>query len=174
MTRYNIPGLSGYQADAVGNIWSLLQRCYSKNRRGVRYRIGKKAKKLKSRISAGYLALAIRGNTHLVHRLVLLAFRGVPKPGHDVARHLDGNKTNNRINNLAWGTYEENEADKTVHGTRLRGTQLYNSKLTASKVRDARIRFKNGESQNSIARSLGVNGGTICNAIRGITWKHIK
>lgn len=52
----------------------------------------------------------------LVHQLVLCAFRGPPKAGEE-CRHLDGNPTNNRIENLVWGDPKENYQDRIRHGT---------------------------------------------------------
>jgi hypothetical protein len=49
-------------------------------------------------------------------------------------RHLDGNRSNNRLDNLAWGTPLENGADKARHGT-AKGERNGRAKLTAAKVR---------------------------------------
>lgn len=51
-----------------------------------------------------------------VHTIVANAFIG-PKPSskHQI-RHLDGSKTNNNVNNLAWGTAKENADDRARHG----------------------------------------------------------
>lgn len=51
-----------------------------------------------------------------VHRLVLMAFVGMPEEGQ-VCRHLDGNPGNNNLSNLAWGTVLENYQDSVKHGT---------------------------------------------------------
>lgn len=51
-----------------------------------------------------------------VHRLVLEAFVG-PRPDGLLARHLDGDPTNNALTNLRWGTYSENGLDSVRHGT---------------------------------------------------------
>ena len=55
-------------------------------------------------------------HTRLVHRLVLEAFVG-PRPEGMVARHLNGDPGDNRLENLAWGTQSENNYDKVRHGT---------------------------------------------------------
>ena len=59
----------------------------------------------------GYLMLTLRRNntqvSQMVHRLVAEAFLGGPHPGLDV-NHIDGDKTNNSIENLEWCTREEN------------------------------------------------------------------
>lgn len=54
-----------------------------------------------------------------VHVLVALAFHG-PRPEGMEVRHLDGTRTNNRPENLAWGTHSENMQDKVAHGTATR------------------------------------------------------
>lgn len=55
-----------------------------------------------------------------VHQLVLEAFVG-PRPDGMVTRHLDGNPTNNHLDNLAYGTPRENTADMFRHGTYVNG-----------------------------------------------------
>ena len=52
-----------------------------------------------------------------VHKLVAFLFIGArPSAMHEV-RHLDGDRTNNNVTNLAWGTRKENAADRKSHGT---------------------------------------------------------
>jgi hypothetical protein len=51
-----------------------------------------------------------------VHALVLLAHTG-PRPEGMVVRHLNGDPADNRLANLAYGTYVENQADAVRHGT---------------------------------------------------------
>ncbi len=52
-----------------------------------------------------------------VHRLVARAFIGRrPSERHNVA-HLDGDPANNRVDNLQWCSYQENERHKIEHGT---------------------------------------------------------
>lgn len=57
-----------------------------------------------------------------IHRLVLLAFCGPASDDKPYARHLDGDPSNNRLTNLAYGCQRDNEEDKRLHGTwHLRG-----------------------------------------------------
>ena len=52
-----------------------------------------------------------------LHDLVLTAFAG-PRPAGAVARHLNDNRTDNRIENLAWGSRSENQWDAFRNGKR--------------------------------------------------------
>jgi hypothetical protein len=68
----------------------------------------------------GYVHVSLNRNNrrHVfrVHSLVMLAFVGERPEGLET-RHLDGNKTNNALSNLQWGTPGENALDKVRHGT---------------------------------------------------------
>ena len=56
----------------------------------------------------GYLGTMINKKPMLLNRLVLLTFRGDPNGHKNEALHLDGNRTNNCLYNLKWGTHNEN------------------------------------------------------------------
>lgn len=68
----------------------------------------------------GYLrfGLSRNGKQHgrFIHHLVLEAFAGA-RPDGSEARHLNGNRADNRAENLAWGTSGENKLDQVRHGT---------------------------------------------------------
>jgi hypothetical protein len=51
-----------------------------------------------------------------VHRLVADAFLPPRPVGATQIRHLDGDPTNNRADNLAWGDAASNAADRSAHG----------------------------------------------------------
>ncbi len=88
--------------------------------------------------------------TWRVHRLVLLAFEG---PSDLEVRHLNGNPNDNRLENLAYGTKVENEADKVEHGTSNRGSRNGRSRLTEKDVQ--RIRSSK-ESNLVLAGKFGI------------------
>jgi hypothetical protein len=68
----------------------------------------------------GYLVVEYRSGAtwarRCVHHVVLEAFVGPCPPG-GVARHIDGDKTNNAASNLRWGTLSGNVRDSIRHGT---------------------------------------------------------
>ena len=84
-------------------------------------RFGTKGGVLKGGLNTdGYPQVALwvggEGRNIPIHRLVLGLFVGPPGDGQE-ARHLDGSRTNNRLDNLAWGTSSENSMDSVRHGT---------------------------------------------------------
>lgn len=59
--------------------------------------------------SSGYKYVGINSNSYRIHRLVCLAFHGnSPSSDKDIVNHIDGNKENNRPENLEWITIKEN------------------------------------------------------------------
>jgi hypothetical protein len=76
----------------------------------------------------GYLLVQVRRTDGRkmnlrVHTEVLTAFVG-PRPAGHEARHLDGDRSNNRASNLAWGTQIENMRDRDRHGRTARGDRV--------------------------------------------------
>lgn len=69
----------------------------------------------------GYLDYVIQERREirrgLVHRVVLLSFVGPPLPDQTHVRHLNGDSADNRLENLAWGTPQQNADDRKRHGT---------------------------------------------------------
>ncbi len=110
-----------------------------------------------------------------VHRLVCEAFNGPPTAEH--CAHKDGDKLNNRPENLRWSTRSENTQDSIRHGTfrfataAQSGEKHPGAKLTADQVRDIRSRAASGQSGRSIAREFGINQPHIAAIIRGDKWK---
>lgn len=107
------------------------------------------------------------------HALICEAFHG-PKPPHcDQSRHLNGNKTDNRPDNLAWGTYLENAADKAIHGTNGSGEKNGRAKITASHVVKIREMRASGHSWKRISDEFGISPTNVRLIVAGVTWSHI-
>lgn len=125
----------------------------------------------------GYRQVILRkeGRSHsgLVHRLVAMAFVGLPPtPKHQV-NHKDLNKSNNVPENLEWVTQTQNNRHAAPLIPRLRG-EANHSKLTEDQVREIRRRYAaGGVTQQALADEFGVSNPTCNLIIRRIKWKHV-
>lgn len=103
-----------------------------------------------------------------IHRLVCEAFYGDAPEGLPEVRHLDGDPSNNRPENLDWGTKEQNAADRSAHG-RATGEAHPSSKLTAETVAEIRA-LRGGMTRPALAARFGVSRGTVDDVLDGRTW----
>ena len=110
--------------------------------------------------------------TAKIHATVLDAFVGVCPEGQE-CRHLDGNKRNNRLANLAWGTKKENAADALRHGTYRRGETCGTAKATTALVKRIRKMRATGLGQQLIADTVGLAQSSISSILRRQTWAHV-
>jgi hypothetical protein len=108
-----------------------------------------------------------------VHRLVLEAFVGSRPTGMET-RHLDGDRANNRLENLVWGTKAENEQDRKNHGHVLKGEKNGASKLTEDSVREIRRLRATGKSSYAVAKIFGVSRTMVQLIVRGDKWGWLK
>ena len=123
----------------------------------------------------GYFCLRLsrngKGKTFYVHRLVLLAFVGSPSASQQT-RHLDGNKMNNDLGNLCYGTAKENANDKKRHGTLLIGDAHGMATISDSEVVAAIHRAK-ATSLKKEALLLGLSPSTLSMIRRGVNRPHL-
>ena len=86
--------------------------CYYVDKYGLVYNhLGERLTQTKC--ADGYLSVGIDGSRNYVHRLVAKYF--IPNPNNlPCVNHKDGNKQNNRVDNLEWCTHSEN----TLHSFR--------------------------------------------------------
>jgi hypothetical protein len=102
--------------------------------------------------SHGYPAVKVKlpdGKTRkmLIHREVCEAFHGPkPSPLHEV-RHLNGDRSDNRPDNLSWGTRSENAKDRMSHGTDAGARNGQSSAHKISGERSPRTRLSNHDAQ---------------------------
>ena len=105
----HVPGYeANYAVSDQGHIWSRPRWTWAGGL--LRASVGK----------GGYPKVSLASNgrqkTRLVHQIVAAAFLG-PRPEGQEVRHLDGNRLNCALSNLAYGTRSENVRDMRRHGT---------------------------------------------------------
>lgn len=168
-----ISGFEGkYFAGSDGHIY-----CESNSRRTAR--LPKPFRLAESMGGNGYFFVTTilngKRRSLTVHALICRTFYGNrPGPGFCV-RHLDGNKLNNILSNLVWGTYSENEGDKRRHGTAAIGSKQGHAKLTEDIVRLIRFVIPRGLwTAKQAAEALGMHPASIRKIVRGVGWKHVK
>jgi hypothetical protein len=125
-------------------------------------------------IQSGYHYVCLKGQgrqrrVRQVHALVLEAFVG-PKPEGEETRHLDGDRSNNRLSNLCYGTRKENMADAIKHGTTNRGDRNPNVKLTAHDVDAIRLLGDEGVALADIAGAFSISFAQAGRIIRRERW----
>jgi hypothetical protein len=167
-----VEGFPGYRVGDDGSVWSRWKRTQKAWIVGDEWRRMKPSPK-----QGGYLRVSLRGDgkraSGLVHVLVLTAFVG-PCPDGKQARHDDGDPTNNRLDNLFWGTPKQNCDDRVRHGTAVRGVRAGCAKLSDSAVSAIIDRLSRGESKKAIARGSAVTETIIRRIAQGKAWTHVR
>jgi hypothetical protein len=125
-----------------------------------------------------HLSRRNRKKLFFVHRLVLLAFVGPPPFDGAVVNHLDGDKRNNKLENLAWCSVTENNRHAVKLGLKTRFASLSGEKngraiLTRRQVE--LIRELDGVvGQRTIAELLGVSKSLIQRIRQHKLWRNSK
>jgi hypothetical protein len=114
-----------------------------------------------------------KSRQHYIHRLVAESFIGPTPEGCEV-RHLDGDKKNNRLSNLTYGTKIENAKDRRSHGHDRLGEMHHAHKLRASDIPEIKKRRSRGQTWAEISRAYGITPRAAMCAATGITWRHVK
>lgn len=121
----------------------------------------------------GYLRTQFDGKTRLVHRVVASVFLENPSNLPEV-NHIDGNKTNNSIENLEWCTRNDNLKHAYSCGLRTaRGTHNAHSKLSEDDVYYIRTHYIPRDIEfgaSGLAKRFGVASQTISAVTSGQNW----
>jgi len=122
-------------------------------------------------ISGGYKAVSLgRNNSKTVHRLVALAFLGPPSNKNTLVLHSDGNRTNNTLDNLRYGSHADNSADAKRHGTQVKGERQHVAKLTQEDVVYIRT---SQETSAALAVRFGVTPQCVYLIRVRKNWRHV-
>lgn len=129
----------------------------------------------------GYLYVALskdkKRKNKRIHRLVAETFIPNIKNLQQV-NHIDGNKKNNKVDNLEWCTYGHNEKEAYRLGlkqSRIKGKPLYQCDLNGNII-------KKWNSINEIAKAMNYSSGTICSCCnkkrnktyKGFIWRYVN
>ncbi len=126
--------------------------------------------------SNGYKRVTFFGERILLHRLI--ATKYIKYVGdREYVNHKNGNKLDNRVENLEWCTMSENvkhafdtglknASINPMHGEN-NGNAILTDKLVIEMLKHQDLSFK------EIAEKYNVSKGTIKHIFRGRTWKHI-
>jgi hypothetical protein len=115
---------------------------------------------------SGYVSVRINGKNYNIHRLIADSF-GLPKhPECTEVDHVDGNPSNNRLENLEWVTHAEN-----VQRSHASNTRKSSAPKQAKPVRGRRVgtttwtTYELGSGQ--VQRELGINCGGVSACCHG-------
>jgi hypothetical protein len=102
-----------------------------------------------------------------IHRMVLCAFvASIPEKMH--GSHLNGDKADNRLCNLAIETPSQNCMRRAEHGTAARNKT--NAKIDSSIAAEVRKMRRAGALQREIAERFGVTQSNVSRILSGQTW----
>jgi hypothetical protein len=151
------PSFPQYHCDRVGRVYLFRHGAWFEVKQSIN--------------SEGYLRVHVRhpgdGRMRLtrVHRMIADAFYGPsPTPDH-LARHLNDIRTDNRAENIAWGTRSENAQDASRNGRTVR-------RLSFEQAEDIRRRYASGDhGVTALAVEFGVSNQTVRGILLGIYYK---
>ena len=110
-----------------------------------------------------------------VHRLVLEVFKPICNIRNLQCNHKDGDKSNNKLDNLEWMTAKENQRHAFEKGLRIDYGENNNfSKLIEENVIEIKKLLKNNVSGIKISKLYNVSTSAISAIKTGRNWKHIK
>jgi NUMOD4 motif/HNH endonuclease len=106
-----------------------------------------------------------------IHRLVCLAFLPNPDKKPQI-NHINGIKTDNRLENLEWATAKENV--RHAYAAKL-STPKFGSDNPCAKLTDSQVVELRGSSDSlaKIAKKLDISVDAVARARRGDTWSHL-
>ena len=163
---YGFEGL--YEVSALGDVYSLRRRTrYTSRPHDVPVLV-------RPGMVKGYPRVGLSKNSkricRYVHHLVMEAFYGPAPPNLECA-HLDGDRANCCVLNLAWVTRKSNARHSLTHGTKPRGSDVYRAVLIEADILKIR---SDPRPDKLVCGDYGVSQYAIYAVRKGLTWKHIR
>lgn len=114
-----------------------------------------------------------RKQTFMVHRLVLMAFDPLDNQEELEVNHIDGNKENNKLDNLEWCTSSENQIHAFHTGLQKprRGEESNFSKLKECDIKKIFELRKEGKTQKEISELFNCTRSNISYILNNKTWQ---
>ena len=169
----DIKGFEGlYQVSNKGNVKSLSRPSWN------RFKFVQTKETILKPSKGEYLRVKLydknnKSKNFAVHRLVCLTFLERIK-GKNFVNHKNGDKYDNRLENLEWCTKSENTLHSFRNGfqTPIVGSNHSNSKLDESKAK--KIKYGHSDlTQSQIAKIYGIDRSKVYQIRKGISCKHI-
>ena len=124
---------------------------------------------------SGYLRFRLEGKNVSIHRMVLETFSPRPDMNLLEVNHIDGNKTNNKLENLEWVTHQENMVhavnNNLTQNCSNTGIKNGRAKLTEDQVRAIR---QDTRTCQEIANEYGLVKSTVSAIKNYRLWKNVK
>lgn len=131
---------------------------------------------MKPHVDHGYLRVTLRadGRSRMVrvHRAMLLAFHPDTYFPGALARHLDDNRTNNILSNLAWGTTQDNANDALRNSRVSQGERHPRHKLSEADVSRMLSMRRSGARIREVATAFSMSYGRTKTILSGRGWLH--
>ena len=172
----SVKGFEGrYEVSNLGRVKSLSRRAGNTI---TRERVLKTDKRL---TVDGYARVSLRDGkrAHEFRLTRLVAEHFVPNPDNkETVNHKNGNKLDDRAENLEWMTREENMQHAYDNNLKkpMKGTLNANAKLTDDEVREIRRRYKRYCQKNgtvALSKEFGVTNRVIGLVVRGLSYKNV-
>lgn len=113
------------------------------------------------------------GKKRTIHSLVAEHF--IPNPENlPCVMHLDDNPHNNKVDNLAWGTVQDNMDLKVKANRQNKGEGVSCSKLTEQEVIQIRKLSSEGVKNKDLAVLFNISRPVISEIISRKLWKHVN
>jgi len=145
------------------------KKYYEITKEGIVYENG--VVKTQSKHSQGYRTVWINNKHNRVHRLV--AEKYIPNPNnHPYVNHINGDKSDNRVENLEWVTSQQNTKHAVVTGLMIKKRKLTTE--IANQIRtEYRKQYKDGgATQKQLAEKYGVSRCCIKQIVQNKSYKY--